>query len=140
MSHEWVKGSSSDFIPSPHDPFPSPELWCQCCLEQQDRSPGIRVPLLLVKSPPLGYSRTRIIQGERTDCQQLRGAEFSQSPHEGLPEVPSFHFSKSCALGWVTVSSSCFLLLFKAPFKAPAGTGPLMSGPSLPPPGGDTSC
>lgn len=74
----------------------------------------------LEKSPSLGYAKTHIIHEERTDCQQLRGVEFSQSPHGGLPEVPSFHFSKSCALGWVTVSSSCFLLLFKAPFKARA--------------------
>lgn len=50
-----------------------------------------------------------------------------------------FSFFQGLHLGLGTLSSSCFLLLYKALHQSASSAGPLMSGPSLPLPLGEAS-
>lgn len=102
----------------------------RCLLEAGRKGHSGQVPLLWGRPPgprpwpragpssPAGAASSIVERGQAVGS--CEGPEFSQNPCRRLPRVSSFHFSKSRALGWGTVSSSCFLLLYKTPIKAPA--------------------
>lgn len=105
---------------------PGPEAPCNASWNLGGEGPGGRGPLLWGRPPgpwpgpglasPMGAASSLVEGGQAVGS--CEGPEFSQNPCRGRPRVSSFHFSKSCALGWGTVSSSCFLLLYKTPIKA----------------------